>query len=372
MELDLKQQIITQAKNLGLDIIGFAPARTLLHVRGYLDRRVKESRHTTLEWDDLAERVDPELLLQGVKTVITLGVSYYHPEPKPAGGLRGTLSRSAWGTDYHLVLGRKLKELAQFIEDMTGARVEPFVDTGPPVDRAWGIEGGVGWSGKNCALIHPHFGSWVFLGNIFTDLVLEPDTPLIGACGECDLCLKACPTQALRQEHIIDPFRCVSYLTQMKGFVPREYRSLMGTKIYGCDTCQVVCPANKQAAQSSAVEFKPDPELAFPLLTDLLSLSNREFKAQFGRSAAGWRGRTVLQRNALISLGNSKSKESKGILCACLKDSRPVIRGHAAWALGEIGEGIPEMRQALEQEQDPTVKEELVNALNKVAGRQDR
>ncbi len=368
--MDLKQRIIDKALDIGLDIIGVARARTLAQVRAHLAKRTAENRRTGLEWNNIEERVAPELLLEGAQSIISAGIAYYQPEPKAGEGPRGRLSRSAWGQDYHLVLGSKLRQLASFIVKETGARVKTFVDTGPPVDRAWAIEAGLGWSGKNCALITPGFGSWVFLGSIYTDLALQPDTPVEHTCGECELCLKACPTGALGEAHVIDPYLCVSYLSQMKGFIPRKYRRLMGTQIYGCDTCQAVCPANRQAVTGTALEFTPNPEAVFPLLSDLLQMNNRQFKQRFGGSAAGWRGRSVLQRNAIIALGNLRSKQCKHILIQCLSDPRPIIRGHAAWALAEMGEGAREMRCALEREHEPEVKQELALALNKIAGRQ--
>ncbi|MCL4442346.1 MAG: tRNA epoxyqueuosine(34) reductase QueG [Firmicutes bacterium] len=364
---DLRARIKQEARNLGIDLIGFSRARTLAEVRSYLERRAAEGRTTGLECLDIELRVDPERILPGARTIITAGISYWQEEPQGDGLARGSLSRSAWGKDYHRILGNKLERLAGFTRDESGAAVKWFVDTGPPVDRALAVEAGLGWSGKNCALINPEFGSWVFLGQIYTELELEPDSGLAPDCGECDLCLKACPTGALREAHIIDPYRCISYLTQMKGFVPLQYRPLMETKIYGCDTCQAVCPAN-QAPRPGAPEFAPELETVRPRLQELLHLSNREFKARFGESAAGWRGRTVLQRNALIALGNLKMPGAVADISVCLRDDRAVIRGHAAWALGEIGDrsALRQLEEALRREQDPKAARELAGAISKL------
>jgi len=366
---ELKARIKTKGEELGIDLIGFSQAKPLERMRHYLQRRAQAGRQTTLEHDNIEQRIDPELILPGSKTVITAGLAYGQGEPDYDRILRGSISCSAWGRDYHRVLAFKLEQLADFIREASGsARLKCFVDTGPPVDRALAVEAGLGWSGKNCALINPQFGSWVFLGQLYTDLVLEPDLPLEQGCGECDSCLRACPTGALLEAHVLDPFRCLSYLTQMKGFVPLEFRKLMGKRIYGCDTCQAVCPVNKSAAKGKTEDFKFNLGQSRPGLLELLSLTNREFKQIFADSAAAWRGRTVLQRNALIALGNSRQKEAVEPVSDCLKDPRPVIRGHAAWALSELSgfAVLPQMEEALRRETDEMAAKELFNALVKL------
>ncbi len=362
---DFKARIKQEAVHLGIDLIGFSRARPLTQLRSYLERRAAEGRMTGLECGDIELRVDPERILPGARTIITAGLSYWQAEPQGDGLARGSLSRSAWGRDYHRVLGDKLACLAGLIRYESGAAVKSYVDTGPPVDRALAVEAGLGWSGKNCALINPKFGSWLFIGQIYTELELEADSALALDCGECDVCLKACPTGALREAHVIDPYRCISYLTQMKGFVPPKYRPLMGRKIYGCDTCQAVCPVNR-ASEPGAPKFAPEFDTVRPRLLELLQLSNREFKERFGQSAAGWRGRTVLQRNALIALGNLRRRDAVEDISACLKDSRAVIRGHAAWALGEIGDrsALPLLEEVLQPEQNPEVARELTEAID--------
>ncbi|HEX3015201.1 MAG TPA: tRNA epoxyqueuosine(34) reductase QueG [Desulfobacteria bacterium] len=377
--MDPKEEIIKEGLKLGLDLVGFSQARILEEVRERLETRAKEGRQTTLECSDPELRVNPERVLPNAKTVITAGIAYYSSEPLPNSqetaqtenlALRGRISRSAWGIDYHRVLGEKLERLAEYIRRVLGGSSVVHVDTGPPVDRALAVEAGLGWSGKNCAFITREFGSWVFLGQIYTDLALAADPPVHRTCGECNLCLEACPTGALREAYIIDPFRCLSYLTQMKGFVPRPYRKLMGTRIYGCDTCQQVCPANRQARSGKSPEFRARWEVAYPSLPELLRLSNREFKEIFAQSAAAWRGRTVLQRNALIALGNLRQREAIQPLLQCLEDQRPVIRGHAAWALAEIGEPsvLPVLQTVLKNEQDDQVREEMNLAIEKLTG----
>ncbi|HWJ02503.1 MAG TPA: tRNA epoxyqueuosine(34) reductase QueG, partial [Verrucomicrobiae bacterium] len=366
----LKNLIRQKAYELGFDLIGFSEARELTQVREYLTRRVREARATSLEWQNIRERVEPAAVMSNVRTVITLGMSYNTgPGAKGAAGQdpAGKISRSAWGRDYHRVMGERLNQLAEFIAAAGGA-AKAFVDTGPPVDRALAVEGGLGWAGKNCALINPVFGSWVFLGQLYTDLVLETDRPSPHDCGECELCLRACPTGALQEAYIINPHRCISYLTQMKGFVPVQLRQYMGNNIYGCDTCQNVCPANRSARLSPANEFVPTVEVSAPSLLRLLKLSNREFKQIYGESAAAWRGKTVLQRNCLIALGNLKGREYVPEILGYLKDERPVIRGHAAWALGQIGDtaALEDLERALPMEKDPQVQAEIQAAINKL------
>lgn len=369
--MDLKAKIKQKAQETGIDLIGFSRAKPLDQARQQLERRAGEGRQTSLEHSDIEQRVNPELILPGAKTIITAGLAYGQKDPKSSEGLQGSISRSAWGKDYHRVLSGKLEELARFIvEKSSASKVKCFVDTGPPVDRALAVEAGLGWSGKNCALVNPEFGSWIFLGQIYTDLDLEPDSAIEQGCGECEMCLRACPTGALVEAYVINPFHCVSYLTQMKGFIPQEFRRLLGTKIYGCDTCQNVCPANKHAKLSRTPEFNPDPDRAKPDLIGLSQLSNHGFKEMFGESAAGWRGRTVLQRNALIALGNLKQLEGVKPVTECLGDQRAVIRGHAAWALAEIGDpsALPHLEEALKLERDKQAAEEIALAITRLKG----
>ena len=230
-------------------------------------------------------------------------------QPKSDCILRGSLSKSSWGKDYHKVLGGLLRDLAEILKSETGEIFLPYVDTGPLVDREVALRAGIGYYGKNCSIINPEFGSWVFLGYILTTLRLESArTPMVSQCGECRICLDACPTGALEAPGVLNSKKCISYLTQTKGMIDNELRAKMGVKIYGCDTCQVVCPKNKGIPISTHNEFIPEKTGGCVDILELISMSKNEFAAKYGNMAGSWRGRSVLIRNALIALENTGLK----------------------------------------------------------------
>ena len=207
-------------------------------------------------------------------------------------------------------------------------------------DRAVAERAGIGWSGKNCAIITPEFGSYVYLGEMITDIPFPPDKPIEDGCGTCNKCVDACPTGALVTGGQLNSQRCIAFLTQTKGFLAEEFRSKLGNRLYGCDTCQTVCPENKGKDFHFHPEMEPDPELAKPKLKPLLTMSNREFKEKFGHVSGSWRGKKPIQRNAIIALAHFKVAQFAvpDLIELIKNDVRPVIRGTAAWALGKIGD----------------------------------
>lgn len=338
-----KEAIIKYASEIGIDKIGFAAADPFLALKERLQVHRENGFESGFEEPDLEKRTDPALTVPAARSLIAIALAYpskMKDPPKSApGAYRGILSRSAWGTDYHHVLREKLEKLARFISELEpGAMIESMVDTGVLSDRAVAERAGIGWSGKNCAIITPEFGSWVYLGELITSLPLPPDAPIEEGCGDCNICVDACPTDALVQGGQLNAQRCVSFLTQVKDFMPDEFRAKIGNRLYGCDTCQTVCPKNKGKHVDLHPEFTPDPEVAKPLLVPILSMGNREFKETFGKSSSAWRGRKPIQRNAILALAHFKDKSAIPDLIHLLKkDPRPVIRGTAAWALGKIG-----------------------------------
>ena len=247
---------------------------------------------------------------------------------------------------------------------------QAFVDTGPPLDREVAARAGLGWFGKNACLYVPNYGSWVFLGEIFTNVELAPDPRVTLDCGHCDRCIHACPTGAITEPFYVDPNRCISHVTQMSGPIPLELRERVGLKVWGCDICQQVCPWNDDAVVANRPEFHPVPGLdPAPSLIDMLQMTTGEFKRRFGRTAAGWRGKRTLQRNAAIALGNTRNPAVVPALADALaNDAKPMVRGSAAWALGRIGNDAA--RAALEQartaEQHPDVLHEIELALERI------
>lgn len=370
----LKREIVEAAPSLGIDDIGFATADPFLSLKSVLlDRRAK-GYESGFEEPDIDKRVYPELTLEQPASLISIAVAYPskldNPPKSEPGQRRGILARSAWGEDYHLVLRRAMAKLEEFIRDrVPDARLESMVDTGALVDRAVAERAGIGFKAKNCAIISPKWGSWIYLGDMITNIPFAPDTPVTEDCGECTKCIDACPTGALVGPGVLNAQRCISFLTQTKGFLEEEFMVKIGNRLYGCDTCQIVCPKNRGKSWNHRPELQPDPETVKPLLLPILDLSNREFKERFGSSAAAWRGKKPIQRNALIGLGNFKDRTAvPKIVEVMLNDPRPVIRGTAAWALSRIGgqEALEGVRRALAVEQDEEVIQRLHRAEQKL------
>lgn len=387
----LKEMIQARAAALGLDAVAIADARPFDAEREALLVRRDLGLESPLEPSDLEGRCRPERWLPGARTVLTAALSYHAPHPRPregerGGPPRGVVARYAWGEDYHRVLKEKLARLAEWIAAaVPGAACAVLVDTGPPVERAAAARSGLGWIGKNCCLITPAAGSWVSLGEIVTTVPLDPDPPFpggtAGGCGDCDRCLRACPTGALVAPGVLDHRRCLSYASQMKGTIPRALRAALGRRVWGCDTCQEACPRNRVATQGrggvpqgAGGDGPPAYERARPRLTDLAEMAKGEFRRAFERTAAGWRGRHTLRRNALVALGNARDPATLPVLVRALGDPRPEIRLHAAWALGRFaGTAAPgagpraQARLALERarpgEPDPDVRAEMEAAL---------
>ncbi|WNQ12107.1 tRNA epoxyqueuosine(34) reductase QueG [Paenibacillus aurantius] len=378
--LRLKQEIREAAPGLGIDKIGFASADPFTELKEILVRHREKGYESGFEEPDLEKRVHPERSFEEPRSILAIAVAYPsklppNPPRSEPGAYRGMISRSAWGEDYHRVLRSRLERLEAFIrERVPDARMESMVDTGALVDRAVAERAGLGWSGKNCAVITPEWGSWVYLGEMITNLPFPPDTPVTEDCGECTLCIDACPTGALVGPGQLNASRCVSFVTQTKGLVDDEMKRKIGNRLYGCDTCQVVCPKNKGMNWTHQPELQPDPEQVKPLLVPLLTMGNKEFKERYGTSAASWRGKKPIQRNAIIALGNFRDKSSVPVLADLLRrDPRPEIRATAAWALGRIGgpEAAEALREAGEHEREDSVRGELAKAIQAVeaAGR---
>lgn len=249
-----------------------------------------------------------------------------------------------------------------------GARIARYyVDTGPILDRAVAHRAGIGWFGKNTLLITKSgYGSYVFLGEVFTDLLFDPDTPAQGSCGRCRICLDRCPTNAIVAPYVVDARRCISYLTiELRGWVPRHLRPLIGTWVFGCDICQDVCPHNVLVQQGVHAEFAPRHHVPFPDLLELLHIDEPTYQERFRHSAIKRAKRQGLRRNAAIALGNLRDRRAVEHLTQALDDPDPIIRGHVAWALGQIGgpNATTALRDRLSREQDADVREELAEAL---------
>lgn len=340
---ELKRQLKDVAPSLGIDQLGVAAADPFLSLKQKLIDHQNKGFASGFEEKDIEKRVHPAIHLQQAQSILAIAVAYPSKLPNPPqsapGAYRGVIARSAWGEDYHRALRVRLQRLADWLhERIEDVRVELMVDTGALVDRAVAERAGIGWSAKNCSVISPEFGSWIYLGEMITNLPLPPDIPLTDECGSCTLCIDACPTGALVGPGQLDATRCISFLTQTKTDVPDEVKRKIGNRLYGCDTCQVVCPKNKGKNWTQHADLQPDPELAKPLLLPLLEMSNRQFQQAFGSSAASWRGKTPIQRNAVIALGHFRDHTAVPALGRiATSDQRPALRSAAIWALSRIG-----------------------------------
>lgn len=339
----LKEEIIEYSKQIGIDKIGFAASDPFIEMKNLLMRQEALGYQSGFEHKNIDERTHPELIFDEPRSIIAIALAYpskmTNPPRGKRGERRGIFCRASWGIDYHILVREKLEQLAAYIkEKVSEARCKLMVDTGELVDRAVAERAGIGWSGKNCSIITPEFGSYVYLGEMITNLPFEPDEPLQDQCGECTKCLEACPTGALVGPGQLNAQHCIAFLTQTKGFLPDEFREEIGNRLYGCDTCQTVCPKNKGIDNRFHPKMEPDPETAKPLLKPLLQLSNREFKEKFGKMAGSWRGKKPIQRNAILALAHFKEEQAVEDLIKVLQeDVRPEIRGTAAWSLGKIG-----------------------------------
>ncbi|WP_059102929.1 tRNA epoxyqueuosine(34) reductase QueG [Shouchella shacheensis] len=366
----LKEKLIAYSKEIGIDKIGFASSDPFLSLKDRLETQQELGYASGFEHRNIEERVHPKTHLPEARSIISIAMAYptrmKHPPKSTKEERRGMFSRSSWGKDYHHVLNDRLNKLIAFLkQEVPEAKTKAMVDTGALSDRAVAERAGIGWSGKNTFIITPEFGSFVYLGDLITSIPFEPDEPLTDLCGSCTKCIDACPTGALEQAGQLNAQKCLSFLTQTKGFLDDEYREKIGNHLYGWDTCQLVCPYNKGVDFHSHTEMEPDPEVAKPKLLPLLTMSNREFKDRFGDIAGAWRGKKPIQRNAIIALAHFRDQSALPTLTELLKnDPRPVIRGTAAWAIGKIGEKESEeavLLSAKKEEKD----EDVLNEINK-------
>ncbi len=372
------RQLWQQAQRLGFSMLGIVPAWPARRLQAYL-RWIDQEMHGSMGYlarpDRVARRQDLQLILPGARALVCVGLAYYTGEMPP--GIandpgRGRISNYAWGqVDYHDLMTPRLEALAAWLQAQTAepVRSRVYVDTGAILERDHAETAGLGFTGKNTMLIAPRSGSWFFLGEILTTLPLVEVSPEqkrpFPTCGRCRRCLDACPTNAFPEPYVLDARRCISYLTiEHKGWIPRELRPLMGNWIYGCDICQEVCPFNRFAAPTAERAFAPvDWESAAPPLPQILALTEAAFQQRFAHSPIRRIKRRGLLRNACVAAGNWGSPTAVPFLTPLLTDPDPLLRGHAAWALRQIGghEAETAVARALRQETDPDARAEMSN-----------
>ena len=371
----LKDEIIAAAKSLGIDKIGFTTAEPFDYLKESLLEQQAAGHSTGFEHPVLDERLYPDKIFNQPKSIISIALAYPsripNPIPQDRDNRRGMFARASWGTDYHHVLQDRLQKLIAFIKERaTTATFKPMVDTGELIDVVTAQRAGLGFIGRNGLLITKEYGSYVYLGEIITDIEFEPDTPMENGCGDCYRCIQACPPSALLGDGRLNGKRCLSYQTQTKGYMPEEYRRKITHVIYGCDICQIVCPYNQGIDSHIHAEMEPEPEIVQPPLKPLITMSNKEFKVTYGHLAGSWRGKKPLQRNAIIALANFRDQTALPLLLEVMeKDPRPVIRGTAAWAIAQIQRYYNEMMiecvaEQLAKETDEETIEEMTKALS--------
>ncbi|MFV0558375.1 MAG: tRNA epoxyqueuosine(34) reductase QueG [Enterococcus sp.] len=373
MPLSLKEKIIIESQRLGIDKIGFTTAEPFTELEASLIEQKKNGHTSGFEHQNIPERIYPEKTFPQAKSIIAIALAYptkIH-EKIPRDEKRGAFARASWGMDYHHILQDRLQKLITFIkaqatEEANAWEFAPQVDTGELVDVAVAQRAGLGFIGLNGLLITEEYGSFVYLGEIVTNIDFESDPPIPNGCGTCTRCIKACPTSALLGDGRMNAKRCLSYQTQTKGMMPEEYRKKMHNVIYGCDICQLVCPYNKGKDFHFHEEMEPQVDEVYPKLKPLLNISNKEFKNQFGHLAGSWRGKKPIQRNALIALANLGDRSAlPDIWLLAQKDVRPVIRATAVWAIGKLGNKEATLwLERLEQLLSVEVEEEVITELH--------
>ena len=380
--VDIKAVVKDYARELGFDLVRVTDAAEFARDRDLALARVEDGLMDGLPWYTAGRVIrgsSPEELLPGARSIICLGLNYY---PEDAGeepadaegessggepGLTGKIARYARGRDYHRVMKGRMREYAAGLAARLGREVAArwYVDDGPMLDRAAAARAGLGWFGKNSNILTRELGSWVFLGQVITDLALEPDAPLAKTCGSCVRCIDACPTGAIVAPYVVDNARCISYLTiENRGAIARELRPLVGDWIFGCDICQEVCPVNRKA-QATREPTWGQTGLATAELTAILELSEEDFRERFRGTPILRAKRTGLQRNACVALGNGKNPAAVPALRRALWQGEPLVRGHAAWALGQIGgpAAVAALEDAVLAERDEEVLGEIRAAL---------
>ena len=370
----LTQQIQQRANELGFELVGITPAvqsETIARYRqwiesGYAGKMDYLKRHLPL-------KTDVRQLLTEAKSVVSLAMNYYTLDPPKAFAndpARGQISRYAWGDDYHDVIRQRLSALVDFIKQTaeTELRTRVCVDTAPIIEREYAQKAGIGWIGKNTNLIHWRSGSWYFLAEVLINIDLEANTPsLRGSCGTCTRCIEACPTDAIIEPNLLDSRLCISYLTiELKESIPKALRPKIGNLIFGCDICQEVCPWNSKAVPTDEPAFQPRDGNLAPQLLSLIGMTQQEFSRRFKGSPIKRTKRRGFLRNVLVAIGNWGQPRAIPALKKALTDDEPLVRSHAAWALGKIGGDTAKqiLQKQLNIETEQEVITEIQEALN--------
>lgn len=370
MNLDqLKQEVIEYAHSIGIDSIGFTTADPFDELKQKLEDYHDKGYASGFEESDIALRTVPKLSLPSARSIIAIAVGYPNKlknAPKSVkGDRRGMFARASWGQDYHTIMRNRLDKLALFLQEkVPDVEVKSMVDTGVLSDRSVAERAGLGFAGKNGFVINEDLGTWTYLGEMLVSIPFKPDDPVLDSCGDCNICVDRCTTGALVGNGQLNSQKCISFLTQTKGYLKDEYRYKIGNRLYGCDTCQQVCPRNK-GINTEHDDIVLEPEILKPRLVPLLKMSNKEFKNTYGHLAGAWRGKKPIQRNAIVALAHFNEESAiPDLKDVALTDPRPMIRGTAYWAIGQIqGEDARTFIMSHYEHEIEEVQEEMIKGL---------
>ncbi|HBV04063.1 MAG TPA: tRNA epoxyqueuosine(34) reductase QueG [Staphylococcus sp.] len=370
MNLDqLKQEVIDYAHSMGIDSIGFTTADPFDELKKKLADYHNKGYASGFEESDIALRTEPKLSLPSARSIIAIAVGYPNKlkgAPKSVrGDRRGMFARASWGQDYHTIMRNRLDKLGEFLkEKVPDVEIQSMVDTGVLSDRAVAERAGLGFAGKNGFIINEDLGTWTYLGEMLVSIPFKPDDPVIDSCGDCNICVDRCPTGALVGNGQLNSQKCISFLTQTKGYLKDEYRYKIGNRLYGCDTCQQVCPRNR-GINTQHDDIVLEPEILKPRLVPLLKMSNKEFKNTYGHIAGAWRGKKPIQRNAIVALVHFNEESAiPELKDVALTDPRPMIRATAYWAIGQIqGEEARTFIMSHYEHEIEEVQEEMIKGL---------
>ncbi len=381
----LSHDLKAKAGDLGFDFVGICSTGPGDAGAAAYTEWLAAGMHADMSYmarpDRVRRTLDPAGSLPAPESLVVVASNYFVGDLPPAwrdDPARGIFASYAWDLDYHDVMTPRLEALGEWLRAQGGAsgRTRVYVDTGPVLERDAALRAGLGFFGKNTMLIRPGVGAWLFLGVLMTDVRLERDPPFEGGtCGHCTRCMVACPTDAFPSPWILDARRCISYLTiEHRGPIPRALRSGIGNRIFGCDICNEVCPYNRRAARAAGDQPPLAASVVAPPLLELVALDEAAFRTRYARSPVMRTGRVGLVRNVCVALGNWGSPQAVPALIDALHDAEPIVRGHAAWALGRVD--LPGAHAALERarrrELDPYVQAELASALEGAAPRNTR
>ncbi|MGB7259856.1 MAG: tRNA epoxyqueuosine(34) reductase QueG, partial [Pseudolabrys sp.] len=341
---DIKRALIEAARAHGFAVAGVTRPDAVPEAKARLERFLADGAHGDMVWleSTAGRRASPSALWPDVRSVIMLGFNY-GPDEDPFAILRqrerGAISVYARSDDYHELIKSKLKQVARWLIETAGGNVKVFIDTAAVMEKPLAASAGLGWQGKHTNLVSRQFGSWLFLGSIFTTLDLPADESEPDSCGSCHACIDICPTAAFPAPYRLDARRCISYLTiEHKGPIPRDLRAAIGNRIFGCDDCLAVCPWNKFAQAGHETKLAARNALRAPKLAELARLDDAQFRALFAKTSIKRTGRDRFVRNVLVAIGNSADATLASEAQRLLDDASPLVRGAAVWALSRLME----------------------------------